>query len=103
MSKMSVAATAVGIQALMLSPLLTDIAAGLRTQAKEIGFAASAYGVGVASAALLAAPQLGRWPKRGAIRIAFAVLAVSLFLCAFAWDYNSLLCFRTLQSGFDGR
>ena len=59
----------------MLSPLLTDIAAGLGTQAKEIGFAASAYGVGVASAALLAAPQLGRWPKRGAIRIAFAVLA----------------------------
>jgi DHA1 family inner membrane transport protein len=81
---------AVGIQALMLSPLLTDIAAGLGTQAKEIGFAASAYGVGVASAALLAAPQLGRWPKRAAIRIAFAVLAFSLFLCAFAWDWRVL-------------
>ena len=81
---------AVGIQALMLSPLLTDIAAGLGTQAKEIGFAASAYGVGVATAALLAAPQFGRWPKRGAIRIAFAVLAVSLFLCAFAWDWRVL-------------
>ncbi len=81
---------AVGIQALMLSPLLTDIAAGLGTEAKEIGFAASAYGVGVAAAALLAAPQLGRWPKRGAIRIAFAVLAVSLFLCAFAWDWRVL-------------
>lgn len=82
---------AVGIQALMLSPLLTDIAAGLGTQAKEIGFAASAYGVGVASAALLAAPQLGRWPKRAAIRIAFAVLAFSLFLCAFAWDWRVLV------------
>lgn len=81
---------AVGVQALMLSPLLTDIAAGLGTQAKEIGFAASAYGVGVATAALLAAPQLGRWPKRGAIRIAFAVLAVALFLCAFAWDWRVL-------------
>lgn len=81
---------AVGIQALMLSPLLTDIAAGLGTQAKEIGFAASAYGVGVATAALLAAPQLGRWPKRGAIRIAFAVLALALFLCAFAWDWRVL-------------
>lgn len=81
---------AVGIQALMLSPLLTDIAAGLGTQAKEIGFAASAYGVGVASAALLAAPQLGRWPKRGAIRIAFAVLSLSLFLCASAWDWRVL-------------
>lgn len=81
---------AVGIQALMLSPLLTDIAAGLGTGPKEIGFSASAYGVGVASAALLAAPQLGRWPKRGAIRIAFAVLAVALFLCGFAWDWRVL-------------
>lgn len=87
---------AVGIQALMLSPLLTDIAAGLGTGAKEIGFAASAYGVGVASAALLAAPQLGRWPKRGAIRIAFAVLAVSLFLCAFAWDWRVLAAAQLL-------
>ncbi|MFN4142492.1 MFS transporter [Aestuariivirga sp.] len=81
---------AVGIQALMLSPLLTDIAAGLGTGPKEIGFAASAYGVGVASAALLAAPQLGRWPKRGAIRIAFVVLAGSLLLCALAWDWRVL-------------
>ncbi|WP_421695271.1 MFS transporter [Aestuariivirga sp.] len=81
---------AVGIQALMLSPLLTDIAAGLGTGPKEIGFAASAYGVGVATAALLAAPQLGHWPKRGAIRMAFAVLAIALFLCAFAWDWRVL-------------
>ena len=44
----------------------------------------------MASAALLAAPQLGHWPKRGAIRIAFAVLAVSLFLCGFAWDWRVL-------------
>ncbi|WP_373503415.1 MFS transporter [Aestuariivirga sp.] len=79
---------AVGIQALMLSPLLTDIASGLGTGPKEVGFAAAAYGVGVASAALIAAPQLGHWPKRGAIRIAFAVLAVSLFLCGFAWDWR---------------
>jgi predicted MFS family arabinose efflux permease len=81
---------AVGIQALMLSPLLTDIASGLGTGPKEIGFAAAAYGVGVALAALLAAPQLGHWPKRGAIRIAFAVLALSLGLCAIAWDWRVL-------------
>ena len=81
---------AVGIQALMLSPLLTDIAAGLSTGPKEIGFAAAAYGVGVAAAALLAAPRLGHWPKRGAIRIAFAVLAGSLLLCGIAWDWRIL-------------
>ena len=81
---------AVGIQALMLSPLLTDIAAGLGTGAREIGFSASAYGVGVASAALLAAPRLGRWPKRGAIRIAFAILSMALLLCGLAWDWRVL-------------
>ena len=81
---------AVGIQALMLSPLLTDIAAGLGTGPKEIGFAAAAYGAGVAAAALIAAPQLGRWPKRGAIRIAFVVLAAALALCGLAWDWRVL-------------
>jgi predicted MFS family arabinose efflux permease len=81
---------AVGIQALMLSPLLTDIAAGLGTGAKEIGFAAAAYGAGVAAAALLAAPQLGRWPKRGAIRLAFVVLAAALALCGLASDWRIL-------------
>ena len=81
---------AVGIQALMLSPLLTDIAAGLSTSAKHVGFAAGAYGAGVALAALLAAPQLGRWPKRSAIRIAFTVLAAALLLCGIAWDWRVL-------------
>jgi DHA1 family inner membrane transport protein len=81
---------AVGIQALMLSPLLTDIAAGLATGAKEIGFAAAAYGIGVAVAALLAAPQLGRWPKREAIRLAFLLLFIALLLCGFAWDWRVL-------------
>ncbi len=81
---------AVGIQALMLSPLLTDIAKGLGTGAVEIGFAAGAYGLGVAAAALLAAPRLGKWPKREAIRIAFAVLAGGLLLCSFARAWQVL-------------
>ncbi len=81
---------AVGIQALMLSPLLTDIAKGLGTGAAEIGFAAGAYGLGVAAAALLAAPRLGKWPKRKAIRIAFAVLAGGLLLCSFAGAWQVL-------------
>lgn len=87
---LSFSIAAVGIQALMLSPLLTDIAAGLQTGPKEIGFAAGAYGVGVALSALLAAPQLGRWPKRNAIRMAFAVLGGALLVCALAVDWRLL-------------
>ena len=78
----------VGIQALMLSPLVPDIAAGLATGVKEVGFGAGAYGAGVALAALLAAPRLGRWPKRTAIRLAFAVLAAALLVCGLAGDWR---------------
>jgi len=82
---------AVGMQALVLSPLLTDIAAGLSAGPREIGFASGAYGAGVALMALLAAPRLGHWPKRTAIRCAFAILAAGLVLCAFAWDWRVLV------------
>ncbi len=44
----------------------------------------------MALAALVAAPQLGRWPKREAIRLAFALLASSLFLCGLAWTWQVL-------------
>ena len=81
---------AVGIQALMLSPLLPDIAAGLHAGPREVGFAAGAYGVGVAAAALLAAPRLGHWPKRAAIRLAFAVQAAALLICGLAFDWRIL-------------
>ena len=81
---------AVGIQALMFSPLLTDIARGLATGAKEMGFASAAYGVGVAISALAAAPKLGVWPKRTAIRMAFALMAAGLALCSAAWAWPML-------------
>jgi predicted MFS family arabinose efflux permease len=80
----------VGIQALMISPLLTDIAPGLGVGPKELGFASAAYGVGVAAAALLAAPRLGQWPKRRALSLSFALMTAALILCAVAWDWRVL-------------
>ena len=59
---------AVGLQALMLSPLLTDIAQALNAGPRELGLASGAYGAGVALMAFLAAPRLGHWPKRTAIQ-----------------------------------
>jgi MFS transporter, DHA1 family, inner membrane transport protein len=82
---------AVGIQALMLSPLLPDIAQALAAGPVEIGIASGAYGAGVALAAFLAAPRLGQWRKRRAIQIAFAVIAVGLALCAAAFDWRVLV------------
>lgn len=82
---------AVGIQALMLSPLMPDIAGALAAGPVEVGIASGAYGVGVALSALLAAPRLGQWPKRRAIQIAFAVMAAGLALCAAAIDWRLLV------------
>jgi predicted MFS family arabinose efflux permease len=82
---------AVGIQALMLSPLLTDIAQSLRAGASEIGFASAAYGIGVAISAFVAAPRLGAWEKRSAIRIAFVVMATGLSISGVAWDWRILV------------
>jgi len=82
---------AVGIQALMLSPLLTDIARSLEANAREIGFASAAYGLGVALAAFLAAPRLGNWQKRTALRLAFVVMAAGLAACGLAWDWRILV------------
>ena len=75
---------AVGIQALMLSPVLPDIMAGLATTPARVGIAVGAYGVGVALSALLVAPRMGQWQKGAAIRNAFAVLAIGLSACALA-------------------
>ena len=81
----------VGLQALMLSPTLPDMASSLGATARELGFATGAYGVGVASAALLAAPRMGRWRKVRALRIAFAVMGCALALCGLAWDWRVLV------------
>jgi predicted MFS family arabinose efflux permease len=82
---------AVGVQALMLSPLMPDIGQALAAGPAEIGIASGAYGVGVALSALLAAPRLGQWPKRRAIQIAFAGMAAGLTLCAAAFDWRLLV------------
>jgi MFS transporter, DHA1 family, inner membrane transport protein len=81
----------VGIQALMLSPLMPDIALALAAGPVEVGIASGAYGVGVAVSALLAAPRLGQWSKRKAIQVAFAVMAAGLALCAVALDWRLLV------------
>jgi MFS family permease len=67
-----------------------DRNSGLGTGPKEIGFAAAAYGVGVAASALVAAPQLGHWQKRQAIRSAFLLLTGALIVCGLAWSWHIL-------------
>lgn len=70
----------VGSQALMLSPLLPDIAAGLRVGEGEIGMAIGAYGAATGLSALLLGPRLDPWPRRYVLSGALVLLALALVL-----------------------
>jgi MFS transporter, DHA1 family, inner membrane transport protein len=81
----------VGLQALMLSPMLTDIMRALAAGPAEVGVAAGSYGFGVAASAFLAAPKLDTWPKRRSLQLAFLVMSAALALCGLAWSWPVLV------------
>jgi DHA1 family inner membrane transport protein len=85
---LSIAVT--GAQALMLSPMVPDVATGLATSVSRIGTSAGSYGVAVAIAALLTASRMGQWDKGRAIQLAFVFMAAGLCLCAFAPTWQVL-------------
>src|SRR3978361_281541 len=63
----------------------------------DIGFMISAGYVGQLVGALLFGWIGERYGRMPAMIGSIALFAVMSFVCAFAWDYQSLLCFRTLQ------
>jgi putative MFS transporter len=63
----------------------------------DIGFMISAGYVGQLIGALLFGWIGERYGRMPAMIGSIAVFAVMSFVCAFAWDYNSLVWFRTLQ------
>ena len=63
----------------------------------DIGFMISAGYVGQLIGALLFGWIGERYGRMPAMIGSIATFAVMSFVCAFAWDYNSLLWFRTLQ------
>jgi MFS transporter, DHA1 family, inner membrane transport protein len=83
---LTLAIATVGLQALMVAPLLTDMARDLGVGPAVIGRANGLYGVGVAVAALLAAPRLDGWPRRRVLALALAALGLALAGCALAAD-----------------
>ncbi|WP_421935178.1 MFS transporter [Pelagibius sp.] len=78
--------TVVGIQALMVAPMLTDMARDLGVGPAAIGRAHGAYGAGVALAALAAAPRLDLWPRRPTLIAAMLALGAALLAAALAAD-----------------
>ncbi|NIA71914.1 MFS transporter [Pelagibius litoralis] len=77
----------VGAQALMVAPMLTDMARDLGVGPAVIGRAHGVYGAGVALAALAAAPRLDLWPRRATLIAAMAALALALLTASFAGNW----------------
>ena len=83
---LTLAIATVGLQSLMVAPLLTDMARDLAVGPAAIGRAVGLYGAGVALAALVAAPRLDGWPRRHVLALALAALGLALAGCALAPD-----------------
>ncbi|MFW8636176.1 MFS transporter [Cribrihabitans pelagius] len=74
----------IGANSLLLAPVVNAVGASLGASAGEVMRAASAYGLGVAAAALLLAPLGDRIGAGRVLRAALAVLALGLAASAMA-------------------
>jgi MFS transporter, putative metabolite:H+ symporter len=83
--------------ALAIASILPVIAPLWKLTPQEIGFMISAGFVGQLLGALLFGFIAERYGRMTAMIWSIALFAVMSLVCAFAWDYNSLLAFRTLQ------
>jgi len=86
----------IGANSLLLSPLITTVGNDLQVGATQVMQAASAYGLGVAAAALLLAPLGDRFGAGRLLRAALAVLAIGLVASALAPSIHALVAAQTL-------
>src|ERR1700704_6180673 len=84
----------VGVAIATVLPVLVPL---WKLSGPDIGFMISAGYVGQLIGALLFGWIGERYGRMPAMVGSIALFAVMSFVCAFAWDYNSLLWFRTLQ------
>lgn len=87
---------AVGSEALVISPLLEDIAVDFSTGVDRAGLAVSVYGFAVAVVAVAAGWFADRWSRRSAILAGLVIFAVAGVLCALAPNLISLIVGRAL-------
>ena len=83
--------------ALAIATVLPVIVPLWKLAPQQIGFMISAGFVGQLIGALLFGWVAERYGRMTAMIWSIALFAVMSLVCAFAWDYNSLLVFRTIQ------
>jgi MFS transporter, DHA1 family, inner membrane transport protein len=87
---------AVGSEALVISPLLEDIASDLGTSLERAGLSVSVYGLAVAIVAPSAGVVADRIGRRATILLGLAIFAVAGVLCAVAPTLGVLIGGRAL-------
>jgi DHA1 family inner membrane transport protein len=87
---------AVGSEALVISPLLEDVADDFGTGVDAAGLSVSVYGLAVAVVAPAAGWVADRTSRRGAILLGLVVFAVAGLLCAAAPSLTGLVAGRAL-------
>lgn len=87
---------AIGSEALLVSPLLKDIAASFGVRGEEAGLAVSIYGLALAIAAPLIGMVSDRLPRRSLMIGGLLVFALATIGCALARDFTELLAARAL-------
>src|SRR5262245_66090557 len=83
--------------ALAIASILPVIGPLWKLTPQEIGFMISAGFIGQLIGALLFGFIAERYGRMPAMIWSIALFAVMSLVCAFAWDYNSLLVFRVIQ------
>lgn len=86
----------IGANSLLLSPLVTAVGTDLQVSAAQVMQAASAYGLGVAAAALMLAPLGDRFGAGRLLRAALIILAVGLAASALAPNVLALIAAQAL-------
>lgn len=86
----------IGANSLLLSPLVTAVGADLQVSAAQVMQAASAYGLGVALAAMLLAPLGDRFGAGRLLRVTLVFLVVGLAASALAPTLYALIAAQTL-------
>lgn len=87
---------AVGSEALLISPVLKDIAADFTLNPAEVGLAVSIYGIALAAMAPFAGLISDRLSRKRALRLGLIVFALAGFAAAFATSFTMLLVARAV-------
>ncbi len=87
---------------MIILPLGPDLATAIDIPSSEMGLLGGIYTFAAAISGLLVARYLDRYDRKKAVIFFLLGLVLGTFLCAFAWDTNSMLAARIIAGLFGG-